>query len=340
MIKRASMPLSAKQISKMMNNNKLCFDNVVQRGLTWEKSRKSLLIHSMAMGYPIPALYSARKDSGVYDILDGKQRCHAIHEYLTDKFKLTEVPPVITEDGEVVEITGLKFSELPEEIRDIINDYSINNSYFDGITQEEIVEMFSRLNNGKPLTAIELTRVKAKSMDKIKELAQHDIFKESMSEKKLGGFKNEDVVIKSWIVMYNENKSLDTKNVRPVVENMEITQEQIEEMTEVFDRLQDVHFILSHSGGNKIMQLISKRVYTMTHLISLTPIALQSIKDGLNEEDFAEIVKDFFSPEDVASISDKYNAVISAGANKKESVEVRLNELKEHYDKEIEKLLA
>jgi len=34
--------------------------------------------------------------------------------------------------------------------------------------------MFFRLNNGKPLTAIELTRVKAKSLDKIKELGKKE----------------------------------------------------------------------------------------------------------------------------------------------------------------------
>ena len=47
-------------------------------------------------------------------------------------------------------------------------------------------------------------------------------------EKQLKGYKHEDIVIKTWITLYNDNKSLETKNVRPLVENMDITEEHIQ----------------------------------------------------------------------------------------------------------------
>lgn len=331
MLKKANLPLSAKQITKMMSQGKITFDNVVQRGLTWENKRKSLLIHSMIMGYPIPPFYSARSSEG-YDMLDGKQRCHAISDYINGAYKLTDIPEVDMEDGETIDISGMKFEELPEEIQDAIKDYSLTIYYFENITQEEITEMFSRLNNGKPLTAIELTRVKAKSMNQIKQLASHAIFKDSMSEKQIGGFKHEDIVIKSWIVLYNENKSLETKHIRPLVESVNITDEQVEEMNNVFDRLQEAHDIILLNDSSKLARKIAKRIYTMTHLISLTNITLDSIKKDVDIEHFTNFLKDFFGSDSVATISEKYNDCINAGANKRESVETRLNELANFYE--------
>lgn len=334
MLKKANLPLSAKQITKMMGQNKLMFDNIVQRGLTWETRRKSLLIHSMIMGYPIPPLYSARANGG-YDILDGKQRCHAIADFINGEYRLTELPEVVTEEDEEIDVSGMKFDELPEEIQDVIKDYSLTIYYYEDITQDEIMEMFSRLNNGKPLTAIEITRVKAKSKEQIQYLSNHELFKECMSQKQIGGYKHEDIIIKSWIVMYGQNKSLETKHVRPLVESVEITDEQIKEMEMVFDRLQEAHDTILINDSSKLAKKIAKRVYTMTHLISLAPITLQSIKEEIDIEVYTNFIKEFFGTEEVATISENYNSKISAGANKKESVEVRLSEIEMAYNNHL-----
>lgn len=50
-----------------MEAGKVNFDNAVQRGLVWDISKKSLLIHSMVYGYAIPAMYFTRDMEGVYD---------------------------------------------------------------------------------------------------------------------------------------------------------------------------------------------------------------------------------------------------------------------------------
>lgn len=331
MLKKSNLPLTCKQIGKMMEKGNLMFDNIVQRGLTWEVARKSLLIHSIAMNYPVPALYAVKTKDG-YDVLDGKQRCHAIAQFINGEYKLSTLPEVITEDGEVVDISGLYFHELSEELQDVIKDYNITLYHYDNITQDEIVEMFSRLNNGKPLTAIELTRVKAKEKERINSLAQHELFENALSKAQIKGYKNEDIVIKSWIACYNDNKSLETKYVRPFVEKMEITEEQMEEMNQVFERLHEVHDNILLNDETAHAKKIAKKVYTMTHLISLAPTTLQSIKDGMDAETYTAFVKHFFSPEETTTISEKYDSKISAGANKKESVETRLAEIKTAYD--------
>jgi hypothetical protein len=144
MIKKANINWSAKQLVKMTEKGTINFENSVQRGLVWDDERKSLLIHSMIEGYPIPAFYASKNENG-YDMLDGKQRSNAIGEYINNKYKLSGVPEIIAESGEQIDINGCEFTELPEEFQDTIKDYSLTIYYFDGITEDEISEMFFRL---------------------------------------------------------------------------------------------------------------------------------------------------------------------------------------------------
>jgi len=193
-IKKANIQWSAKQLTKSIEKGTITFDNAVQRGYVWDNDRKSLLIHSMLEGFPIPAFFASKDENG-YSMLDGKQRSEAISGYINGNYFLTNLPEVMAEISiqntenkkEVIEegldINGSYFSDLPEDLQDRIKDYSLTVYYFDGITEEEINEMFFRLNNGKPLTAIELTRVKARSLEKFQEIGKHELFTSTLTEK-------------------------------------------------------------------------------------------------------------------------------------------------------------
>lgn len=171
MLKCANIDWNARKLCKLVKNELIKFDNAVQRGLVWDVERKSLLIHSMLTGYPIPPFY-ATKDGDLYDILDGKQRANTVVDFVNGKFELMGIPEVEVEneDGTVdmVDINTLHFDEMEEALQDELMAYSFTVYYFDGITDDEVSEMFFRLNNGKALSAIELTRVKAKSMQSIR----------------------------------------------------------------------------------------------------------------------------------------------------------------------------
>ena len=73
MLKRANINWNARQLAKMAEKGTIRFDNAVQRGYVWDVKRKSLLIHSMLIGYPIPPFYASKKGD-YYDMLDGKQQ--------------------------------------------------------------------------------------------------------------------------------------------------------------------------------------------------------------------------------------------------------------------------
>lgn len=338
MIKKANIQWSAKQLTKSIEKGTINFDNAVQRGLVWDDTRKSLLIHSMIEGYPIPAFYAAKNESG-YDMLDGKQRSTTIADYINNKFELKGIPEVADENGNTIELTGLTFSELSEEMQDTIKDYSLTVYYFDGITEDEINEMFYRLNNGKPLTAIELTRVKAKSIEKIKEIGKHELFTSTLTEKAINKYTNEDITIKAWALLNAENPSFDTKYIRPLIESADITETQATDIKQAFTRILDTYKTIS-SNDDKESTKIAKRIITRTHLLSLVPVALQSINQNINVAHFTEFAKSFFNGKKSASVNDVYNTAAGSGSGKSENVKKRIDSIVDSYNtyfkKEVE----
>ena len=314
MLKRMNVNWNARQLVKMCMNGSITFDNAIQRGYVWDVKRKSLLIESMIIGYPIPAFYARRDENKVFDMLDGKQRSEAICGFLNGEYALT---------GVAEEYEGKYFNDLPEEVQDDIISYSLTVYYFEDITDEEVNEMFYRLNNGKPLTAIELTRVKTKSFEKIKQLAAHPIFTDALKESQINRYTNEDIVIKALIMLNVDKPSLKNDFIRPWVTETEITEEMTDKVHMVLDKIMSTHSVLECTGESKA----AKKLYFRTHLISFIPLATYAPEDEL-----AEFAAWFFTPDKGVTQSFVYNTHCSSGANNQTAVEIRDREIKRCYE--------
>lgn len=326
MIKKANVQWSIKTLVKMAKGSKLSFDNAVQRGYCWDKGRKSLLIHSVLEGFPIPAFYAAKVsgDSGaIYDMLDGKQRSGTLVSYLSDEFALGELPEVTYENTEgdvcTIDVSGMKFSELPEDLQDAISDYSLTVYYFDGITDEEIAELFYRLNNGQPLSAITLTRVKTKSKGAIHALSKHELFSTILTDSALNKFVHEEIILKTIALIYCKNPSLDTKYIRNMCSTLEISDAQVAELNAVFDALLGHIKQLQEQDNRKLLRVLT----TKTHFLTCAYIQYKAIAGGT--DNMMEWIKKFFAMTSKGvSSSGQYNAACQAGSSKAEKVDDRI----------------
>lgn len=324
-----------KTLTKMVKSHKISFDNAVQRGHCWDKDRKSLLIHSILAGYPIPAFFAAKSQddngSAVYDMLDGKQRSNALVSFLSDDFALTNVPEVSYEDAEgnavCIDVNGMSFSELPECLQDAISDYSLTVYYFDGITEDEISELFWRLNNGKPLTAIELTRVKTKSKAAIQALAKHQLFTTMLTESALSKFAQEEIILKALALIYTSKPSLDTKYIRAMCESMDVSAAQIGELNAIFDAMLNHIATLKEQGKKSLLKTITTR----THFLSCCYIQHKANKDG-REGNVMPWMTSFFSSSAGPSTSSQYNDACRQGSSKAEAVDDRLSLCRWSFD--------
>lgn len=336
MYEKKSFPRTSWDLAKMYKDGKLSFDNSVQRTLTWDNDRKSLLIHTMLIDFPIPPMFCnclfEDSKNKLYDFVDGKQRVlGTIIPFLNDEFVLSNVPEIELEDGTEININGLKYSELSQEFQDKIRTYSLTVYYYENMDQEDVEILFARLNNGKSLTAIELTRVKAKSIDKIKELSKHELFTSALTEKAISKYTNEDIVIKSWALLNTENPSFETKFIRPLIESADITDEHVQTITAAYDRILTAYTDIKEAGDKEALKL-SKRIITRTHLLSIVPIAVKSIADNVDCEDFESFIMEFFSGKKSASINETYNNAAGSGSAKAENVNKRITAITEAYE--------
>jgi hypothetical protein len=337
-IEGSSITWTCKQIVKMIDKETISFKNVVQRSFVWEKHRMSELIWSIIMGFPIPPVYSERGDTGndkvkVYDVLDGQQRCTSIYKYISDEFALTELKPIpyLDEEGNecIIDISGKKFSELEEELQDIIKDATITVKYFDNLEQHQKAEMFRRLNNGKPLSTKSRTLASAKNITDLLDIGSHRLFEEMLTEKARANKNHAVLVVKAWAMMTKnvENISFASKDFNPMIEEAEISVEEKQNLVNLFDFIVNTHDELI---GNKEKD-IAKKLYTETHLVSLVSYIKNAMDNGINEAMMAEWLVNFFKTENNTDVYAKYMDACSGGVARNASIVARHEALGKSY---------
>lgn len=325
MLKKANIQWSGKTLCNQIEKGMVLFDCAVQRNPCWDLSRKSLLIHSMIEGYPIPAFYFARRSDKKYDALDGLQRSTAISEFLHEDFSLSDdTPSIKDDDGYVVEIHGKKMSELPEWAQDAIKDYSLTIYYFEDITEDEVAELFFRINNGKPLTSIELTRVKAKCLKEFQEIASHDLISESVSDSGKKRYTDENIAMQAWMICFSPVKDFSTKAFRPCIESAEVTKEQMNKMKAAMDSVKLV--CDSFNPDSKADKRVLKKIRTRSHLVSSIYVALRFFEENRSQEDLKNALYNFFDCVKT-STSEDYNNSVSGSSAKPEKVRLRVQAL-------------
>ena len=316
-MQRFNINWTAKALINQMEKGKVNYDNAVQRNLVWDTEKKSLLIHSMIYGYAIPAMYFTRDESGVYDSLDGKQRSNTISEYLHDEFALsTDTPAIVDDSGGVEDVSGLYFSQLPEWVRDRIKDYNLTIYYYEGMTETEIREFFRRLNNGKPLSAIELTRANVPSLTIFQQLAKHKAIQFVVSEAGRKRFTDEMIAMQLYQLITEESPDFSTKPFREWASKVEVD-------SEVLDTINaglDAYSVFARSlidVNNKVLRTVKGR----THFISCAYYCCLAVQYDVNQDEINRTLTEFFSGH--PSISPEYNHTVSAGSAKPTSVQTR-----------------
>ena len=145
-----------------------------QRPAVWTSSQRQLLVDTVLRGYDIPKFYWRRtgRKPDTYDVVDGQQRLRALWGYAGNEFGLPKDADPI--DGSPV--AGLKLEELPDELRIRFDIYPLDIVLVEDADEDEVREMFLRLQNGTSLRAQEKRNAYPGAMRSfVRSLSEHSL---------------------------------------------------------------------------------------------------------------------------------------------------------------------
>jgi hypothetical protein len=170
---------SIEAICKKLNKHRLRDDHPLQRKSgQWNLITKSELISDILQGKSFTQIIISEElkmNVVMYWLIDGKQRCTNIDDFLHDGFAISKKVQVynleyqtdkLDENGNVVlnedgfpipemktfDIRGKKFSQLPEELQDKFKEYQVPVMLNMNCTKKDIAYDIARFNRCRPMT--------------------------------------------------------------------------------------------------------------------------------------------------------------------------------------------
>lgn len=157
----------------LREKNNLELNPFFQRGKVWKKYKKQMFIDSILKGWGVPKVYLAvlkvTDNQIIRWCVDGKQRIGTIIEFLENGFSL---------DAKISKEYGAKkYSELSERVRDSLNEYKIDVEELSEFKNEDLTELFKRLQLGVNLNLGEgLNAIESEMTDFAKSIAKSKFF--------------------------------------------------------------------------------------------------------------------------------------------------------------------
>jgi hypothetical protein len=166
-----------------------------EKGGIWTLAKEQLLIDSVLRRIDIPKIYLRRVSSNPlkYEVVDGQQRINALLRFLRNEFRLVDDAPDLPLHGQNYVIAGKTYSAsdgLDEIVRtQRIFTYNLDVVIITVATEDEVADLFYRLNNGVPLSAAEVRNCMCgKVTPFVRGLAEHPFFNKCRFSRKRRGY--------------------------------------------------------------------------------------------------------------------------------------------------------
>ncbi len=329
-----SYDMSVKELISMVNDGIIDIAPEYQRQFRWDEERQSVLIESILLGIPVPALFMATNNNGTWEVIDGVQRLSTIINFVSD---IDSIARKKIDINSPLKLSGLKklksfegnmFMDLPRtlQIELLLKPLKIT-TLSDKSDKSVRFDLFERLNTG----GIKLSDQEIRSCiyrgrfnDMLKELAQNSHFKHAvrLTESSEGDGTREEFVLRFFAYLYYRN-NFEHSVVDFLNDYMDKASVKFDYNTnvklfcKVFEELDKLEFGIS-----------KKRKRNITSVILFEAVAVgaaEVIKDGgvLNIETFYEWVsnKDF-------------NSLVTGATNTKSRVISRIDYCKSKFSRE------
>jgi hypothetical protein len=174
-----SLPVS----TFILHRSRYKIDPTYQREAgTWTRSDEQYLIDTILRGFGIPPIFLHEKGESEF-IVDGQQRLNTIWKFRDNKLPLNQKYSelIINDEKNKQKNNGepaYYYDELHKEWQDIFDSYPLPIIYLKDYNDEEIRDLFRRLQHGKPLIPGEILNAYPGDIVLVmRNLADHKFFK-------------------------------------------------------------------------------------------------------------------------------------------------------------------
>ncbi|MCY7949370.1 DUF262 domain-containing protein [Bacillus inaquosorum] len=312
-------------IGSVYNNYRAHFEfPIFQRGFIWKDEQKSLLIHSILIGFPLPNLILSKNDYS-YTVIDGKQRLYTIFDFMEDKFRLYPDTPNVSNNN----IAFCTFSKLPLKLQQNFLNESLRFTIVEGADNSDIFELFGRLNNFTPISNFTKRTFRSSLMDQVLDLANHTFFQKHYPltpTARKTQVDNQIVIITSMLLdkelpvdkvntkatedyleyLSKSNKTLETESIKQIIDYMELV-----------------------SGYLTVRE--KRKIYKKVDTIVILQVSFELSKKNIDHEIFSEFLKQFFINSQMEY--DPYNDLKKSGFHEIKNIKKRVEILKNNFNK-------
>jgi len=288
-----------------------------QRQDSWNIKQKQMLIDSIIRKIDIPKLYLRENPNNgkySYEMIDGQQRMRTMWEFLQGDLRLSEEAEDILIGDKIYKIAGCTYLELEQKIKmERIHKYTLDVVIIYDATEDEIADLFYRLNNGTPLSPAEVRNCMSGVMGNvIREIAGHTFFKKVCFTNKK--YAHQQIVAQMMLLELNGG--------------IEETRDRI--LTKMYANYSEKVPLKTIENLKNILDLLNlifedkSRLLNKTSIINLYLILSYLSKSIKFKKDFYKKVYDWFvMSEPVRAKSIEYKLFMTSSVNSPQSIEGR-----------------
>ncbi len=322
-MKTSSKERTLQWIVNQYNKGNISFSHKLQRPVgQWSPKMKSLLIHSLLIGFPVNPIYIV-EESGTLYTLDGSQRTSTCISYINNGFALSKDTPNIVleskENGESVskeyEIAGKKFKKLDADVQVTLLACSLEFCTLSEYTDNEVKEMFRRQNAGKPLNG-KLLRIVNESdtfSDIVHSLATHPFMDKIVTKTQRKNGTDKDLIIQTLMLM-ETNQEQEFVSFRGKDIDVFVSEHSDSISQDKIDMLQ--------TALNKFDEAFEEIKIPVTSVPMILYSGYRIVKDKKSFSKLVELVNDFLANYDT---NEEYKQYVLNGTSGAENVRGRFN---------------
>lgn len=171
------------------------------------------------------------------------------------------------------------------------------------------------------MSKFDIARSYKQGMKDIKELTNHELFNVMLTSTERKALKQQEIIIRSWIALFEEEPNLTPAHVNEVMKVLSIDTDEREQLKSSYDFIFEAYKLMAIEKENSD---IIKLMFKPTHFIGYLPY----LEKFDTPEQFAKWVEKFFGnmPEAYASLVREHTTSPSSIKARRELIEKSVNE--------------